>query len=1030
MIKLLRAAIITLGVVLTTAPASFAAELDLPVGDPKSPVSIRSGSAVSFRQGGYEVFVLSGGCTIKQGEVRAQGQEAVLWVDRADAFSGRPSRVIAYIEGQVEVKFGDKGDPYAITPHRGNSLTDRSWLGRFHTTAGVELSVPISQTNPAQIPAIVERGSIARQQELATSIQSSAKLPGSIDYGSPEDKNPVQAAQYLTQELAPPATATGGGGGRQVRIFRRSNTPFQYKTFAHPTRDEQVTIFSSGIQVVVDAIDELGTVTIETDRMVIWSPRVSFNGGGDSNLKLQDAAYEFYLEGNIVFRQGDRVIYADRMYYNVSQESGTILSAEMLTPVPDYRGLLRLKAEVLQQIDKQHFQAYNAALTSSRLGVPGYWVQQERIEVEDIQKPLVDPWSGQTVIDPASGQPEIDHDILAVSRNNYLYFGGVPLLYWPVLATDLTNPTYYVQRIAVRQDRVFGTQAFVDFNMYQLLGWRNPPPNTSWDLSTDYLSDRGPALGTKYTYAGDQLFGVPGPYAGFIDAWGILDGGEDFLGRGRNGIVPETDTRGRILGQHRQYLPGDWRFTGELGLISDRNFLEQYFEQEWNNNKDATTGIELKHLAENRSFSITADVRVNDFFTQTNWLPKLDHYWIGESFLFDTLTWHEHSQVGYGKLQVASTPTAPQDAATFELLPWEENREGLVASTRQGVDLPLQAGPVKFVPYVLGEAAFWGEDLTGESMTRFYGQGGVRASVAMWSANPDIQSELLNIRGLAHKVVFDADYFAADASQDVTDLPLYHQLDDDAQEHFSRRLKFNTFGLPFGTPVPFQFDERSYAVRSGMQNWVTAPGTEIAEDLQLLKLGMRNRWQTKRGLPGQERIIDYIVLDIEANLFPDAARDNFGESLGMLDYDFQWHVGDRFSILSDGYADFFSDGLKQATIGGRLNRPEVGTLYLGYRRTDGPFQSNLILSQLGYRMSEKWMITGGTSIDLNASGKVAQFIALTRIGESFLFRVGLSYNSAQENVGLQFAIEPRFLPNRLGGVGGVTIPPAGAMGVE
>ena len=54
---------------------------------------------------------------------------------------------------------------------------------------------------------------------------------------------------------------------------------------------------------------------------------------------------EIYMEGNIVFRQGERVIYADRMYYNVPNHTGTILNAEMLTPVKNYEGLLRLKSD-------------------------------------------------------------------------------------------------------------------------------------------------------------------------------------------------------------------------------------------------------------------------------------------------------------------------------------------------------------------------------------------------------------------------------------------------------------------------------------------------------------------------------------------------------------------------------------------------------------------------------------------------------------------------------------------------------------
>ena len=1003
-----------------------AVELELPVGEAHFPISIRSGNATSFQQGAYEVYVLKNGCEIRQGDVHARGSDAVLWIDRAEAYSGKPSRVIAYFEGDVHVRFGRLGDPTAVSKRQANTLVDRRWLGRFTTNAGIELSVPLSSTNPDKLPAIVERGRSARQGELArTTAQLEQHPPSAIA------DNSVVPAQFTTQEIAPPAAVTPGTGGRRVRIFRRNNTPFQYKTFAHPQRDEQVTMFTSGIQVIVEGLDELGTVTMETDRLVIWSPRVDFGNANAASMQLGDGQYEFYLEGNIVFRQGDRVIYADRMFYNVARESGVVLSAELLTPIPDYQGLVRLKADVLQQLDRQHFQAYGAALTSSRLGIPRYWLQTEKMEVEDIQRPLVDPFSNQTAIDPVTGQPAVNHQMLATSRNNYFYLMQFPVLYWPTIATDLTNPTFYLEKITVRQDQIFGSQVMLDWNMYQLLGVRQPPPGTKWSLSTDYFSNRGPALGTTFKFDGNTLMGVPGPYQGFADAWGIYDTGLDTLGADRRNLTRDEEFRGRILAQHRQYLPNDWRLSAEFGIISDRNFLEQFFESEWDTYKDESTGIELKRAIENQSFSLTADVRLNDFVTQTEWLPRLDHFLVGQSLLFDTLTWHEHSQVGYARLQTAVPPTNAVDAAKFDPLPWESQQEGVVASSRQSIELPVQLGVVKLAPYALGEAAFFGNDVNGDSNTRLYGQAGIKGSLPMWSVNHDIQSELLNLRGLAHKLVFDADYSFSDADKDLNQFPLYHPLDDDSTEHFRRRLKFNTFGLPAGTPVPLRFDDRNYAVRSGMQNWVTSNGTEIADDLQLLRLGMRNRWQTKRGLPGQERIIDWITFDLEASFFPDAARDNFGEQLGLVDYDFKWHIGDRFSILADGFVDFFDGGLQQYTVGGMLDRPEVGNFYLGYRRTDGPFNANVILASAGYRMSDKWLFAGGTSFDLNNEGAIGQNFSLTRVGEAFLIRAGFNVDYSRSNVGVQLGIEPRFIGRtRLGVAGGVPIPPAGAFGIE
>jgi hypothetical protein len=177
--------------------------------------------------------------------------------------------------------------------------------------------------------------------------------------------------------------------GNRVRVFPRGGGRWNFRTFVDQERNERIAVINSGVQVVVDGIDELGTVSLETDRIVFWLPNSSLTDANIAqNLQAGDGPLEFYLEGNIVFRQGDRVIYADRMYYNVRQENGVVLNAEMLTPVPEYQGLLRLKAEVLQQVNRQRFEAYGAALTSSRIGVPRYWFQTQSVAVDDIQTPL------------------------------------------------------------------------------------------------------------------------------------------------------------------------------------------------------------------------------------------------------------------------------------------------------------------------------------------------------------------------------------------------------------------------------------------------------------------------------------------------------------------------------------------------------------------------------------------------------------------------------------------------------------------
>ena len=80
---------------------------------------------------------------------------------------------------------------------------------------------------------------------------------------------------------------------------------------------------------------------------------------------------------------------------------------------------------------------------------------------------------------------------------------------------------------------------------------------------------------------------------------------------------------------------------------------------------------------------------------------------------------------------------------------------------------PFQVGPVKVVPYGLGEVADWGEDIAGNRIQRAYGQAGVRASMPMWSVDPTIQSTLWNVNGIAHKVVLDVEFSYTNASSNV-----------------------------------------------------------------------------------------------------------------------------------------------------------------------------------------------------------------------------------------------------------------------
>jgi hypothetical protein len=1019
------AAIAALLLLAAFTTCALAASIDLPIGDVTQSVRIRAGGATHWRQGAYEVWVLRGAVQIDQGAIAAKGEEAVLWIDRAEAYSGRPSKVIAYLENNVRVHFDKNAAAGGSLLPQPRSLQDKSWLGRFHTTAGIEISAPVSGEAASQSP-IVQRAISARENEGEGTGLGQVPIVTRIHADSG-----VRPAQFAREEIAPPAATPVRQNTPFVDIHGRNGRPLQNSQFFNvPERGEGMYVINSGVQIIVQGFDQLGTVSLDADRAVVWSPVINITD--QSTIAAAQAGQgplEVYLDGNIIFRQGDRVIYADRMYYNVRQESGVVLNAEMLTPVPQYQGLLRLKAEVLNAVSRQRFEAYNAAFTSSRIGIPRYWFQSRDVAVDDSQTPIVDPFTNQPLLNP-NGEPQVQHQMLATARNNVIYVGGLPVFYWPTIATDLSEPTYYLTGFRLKNDRVFGFGPMLDWNLYQLLGIENKPPGSNWTLSTDYFNLRGPALGTDYMYQGDTLFGIPGPYKGFFDAYGIHDTGRDNLGRDWRDLAVPDPFRGRVLARHRQRMPGDWTLTGELGLVSDRNFLEQYFELEWDTFKDESTNLDLKRLVANSSYEITGEVRPNGFVTDTQWLPRGDHFLFGQPLLFDRLTWHEHTSIGYAQMLTASAPTDPAQTAVISRLPWEANVQGARAASRHEIDMPLAAGPFKIVPYLLGEAAYWGEDLTGNPLTRVFGQAGIKTSLPISRTDPTVQSELFNLNGLAHKVTFEAEFLDAQSNQAMSQLPLYDRLDDNATEFTRRQMAVRTFGQPVGTFVPTRFDERFYALRSDLQGNVAAP-TEIADDLMEFRLGMNNRWQTKRGIAGQQRIVDWIVLDLNAVFFPNAARDNFHAGVGLVDYGLRWHVGDRLTLLSDGFYDGFDQGLRQVTTGALMSRPQYGSVYIGYRLTEGPITSEVVTGTISYRMSEKWIATAGATYDFANFGVFGNQLSLTRVGESFLINVGFNYDASRNNFGAAINIMPRFLPSgKLGLVGGVALPPAGALGLE
>lgn len=412
------------------------AEIHLPKSDTTRPIIVFADDARHWQDGTQEVWILRGNCRIVQGQTVAEARDAVLWIDYAQPFHLVPHKVTAYLENEVQVNWQDSENGPV-------KFKGPTWMGRMFTTSRLELPDDATKAPPPVAPAIYHRGRNAQ--------------PLDSGYAPPlQQVAPIQQIQYDAGEPLPPAISVEPQTIK-IGFHNRYSTGFHARAEKDPNTGETIGVIESGIHVVVEGLGDLDTVSLMADRAIVWSRTdIPELHGGES--LGGDKDYEFYLEGNVIFRQGEQVVYAERMYYNVADEYGTILNAEMLTPVPEYQGLVRLKADVLQRVNRERYQAFGAALTTSRMGVPRYWFQSNQIEYTDQQTTIINPITGEAQIDPETGQPKIDHKRLATSRNNTLYMGGVPVFYWPVLSADVNDPVFYLNKISFRNDQIFDFQ--------------------------------------------------------------------------------------------------------------------------------------------------------------------------------------------------------------------------------------------------------------------------------------------------------------------------------------------------------------------------------------------------------------------------------------------------------------------------------------------------------------------------------------------------------------------------------------------
>ncbi len=907
---------------------------------------------------------------------------------------------------------------------------------------------------------------------IPSTVTSFQRPPG--DSPAPQDTTqppPPSVNPFLPQPPAEPEVILPDGSRvtlpaatrQQIRFGPRYGTSYNYTITPinikeDPEHDTSRVVIVGGVIINVVYLSGTGPtarpqeVEFATDNAVAWirRPKGQKLPGDLSGTTVADekSEVELYLSGNVIIRTlstdtvgrrtVEQVFRAEEIYYDVNRNRAIALGGDLELKIQGVPESVHIRAREFWQLSRNEWRMFDAETSASRRPAqPGLRVASEEstlVQRNTVRRNVF----GIPYRDVRTGQPDVGYERILTSERVRLKVFEVPVFAWPRTRVDVGDPLGPLNGVGFGHDRIFGTQVYTTWDMYQLLALR-PPPGHNWLLHADYLSDRGPGLGTDYTYFGRDLFGLADrdpaynqPYSGLVRLYGISDKSDaDVLGGDRS---PDPQThpnfRGRAQWRHNQDLYENGttfvRVLTQAEYLSDRNFLEQYYKIEFDMQPNQETFSYVYGAAGNLGGSFLAEGNINRrWVTETEWLPRADGYLIGESLLWDRLIYSARGDVGYARLLTTTGPYLPVMQTDREV---ETGRFHL----NQRLSAPFDLGPFRIDPYGVVDLAYYTQDISGynggitrataglplvppdqglildpggDGRGRVYAAGGVKSSVTLSRLYPDAESELFNVRGLYHKVTFGANYYNAYSDTPYWLLPQLDRLYDDTGDftyRLARPKQTTTIAGPAGVALATSplFDPQRYAIRRLLDNKY-----DTLDTVEVLQLSTNQRLQTKRGFPGAEHIVDWMTLDLSVSLFPDPGRDNFDKPWSFLEYNYIWHVGDRTSFTSAGWFDPFDFGARYFNLGMFFNRPDGTNFYLGFRYTD-PIDSRALTASISYNLTRKYSVNLIGTYDFGVNKALTQQMNIARVGTDVTVLFGISYNALVNNFGVQFALVP------------------------
>ena len=185
-------------------------------------------------------------------------------------------------------------------------------------------------------------------------------------------------------------------------------------------------------------------------------------------------------------------------------------------------------------------------------------------------------------------------------------------------------------------------------------------------------------------------------------------------------------TDGRFDFRHMQrFLPDDdehqfedLRLQLEAAYYTDRYFLEEYYKRLFDTGMDQETLAYGIYQKDNQFVDIWTEANPMNWHTETQWLPRVDYYRLGDSFLDQPVhLLHSIRACDYATIHTDIMVNNPN---LFAFMPYDpiSNTSGTFSSgrfyTSHELDMPLNFyNALRLVPYVQGQSVGWTDQLGG-----------------------------------------------------------------------------------------------------------------------------------------------------------------------------------------------------------------------------------------------------------------------------------------------------------------------------